>query len=368
LTLLFGVLIVLILSSRHLIIYLRKKRINPNWLISLALINLLVVVPELALRTVHFHYESGIEFGYPRPSRFMRYEVDEKLFWKLNTSDPDVNSWGFPGKEIVLPKPPLVFRVLFLGDSCTQQGFPEIVEQYLNLIRQDLPYKFESISLAIAGYSSHQGRIIAETYGLQAKPDMVVVYYGWNDHWQAYKAIDSEKKIRASRTIWTKIYNRIHRHSCFVQLICWFLDKFRQSTHPLDKARVRIDQYRDNLLRIYNVFEPDDIPVIFITAPTSHYRFGVPDYLLKQEFVRDKESAVELHKKYNQIVRVLVQENHGYLLDLEKEFNRLPDDQLRAIFSKDGIHFTDDGLHVVAGKMTYFINETVMNRKKGECP
>src|SRR6185503_10239350 len=99
-----------------------------GWLLAFATLNLLLVVPELALRVVGFRGEAGIQFGYPRPQEFVAFDPDARLFWKLRSSNRNVNSLGFPGKEVAVPKPDHRYRVLFLGDSCTQQGYPDIVE------------------------------------------------------------------------------------------------------------------------------------------------------------------------------------------------------------------------------------------------
>jgi hypothetical protein len=76
-----------------------------------------VVVPELALRTAEFRYEPGIQIGFPKPRNFLRFDVDPELFWKLPSSRSDVDSLGFIGDEIPVPKPPDTYRILFLGDS-----------------------------------------------------------------------------------------------------------------------------------------------------------------------------------------------------------------------------------------------------------
>ncbi len=72
---------------------------------------------------------------------------------------------------------------------------------------------------------------------------------------------------------------------------------------PLEQVRVPADQYRNNLAGIYDVLNAAGIPVVFLTAPTSHYRDGVPDYLVDQDFARDRDSVKRLHRQYNDIVR-----------------------------------------------------------------
>jgi hypothetical protein len=41
--------------------------------------------------------------------------------------------------------------------------------------------------------------------------------------------------------------------------------------------RSSIERISENLLTIQSMFEQQGVPVVFISAPTSHYRLGVPD-------------------------------------------------------------------------------------------
>ncbi len=96
--------------------------------------------------------------------------------------------------------------------------------------------------------------------------------------------------------------------------------------------------------------------MVFISAPTSHYRLGVPDYLVDRHFVTDKPSSVALHQSYNQIVREVAKTTGSHLLDLEQGFDSRAD--LDAIFSADGIHFTRGGLALVAKRVSEFLEES----------
>ncbi len=126
------VLVVAVSVGRPLLERLVGSKNLVGWSLTLATLNLFLVVPELGLRAADFRAESGIQFGYPRPTEFMRFAPDERLFWKLPPSNQNVNSLGFPGDEIPSPKPAGRYRVMFLGDSCTQQGYPDFVELFLN--------------------------------------------------------------------------------------------------------------------------------------------------------------------------------------------------------------------------------------------
>lgn len=346
-----------------LITYLHRKKGPLNIFLSIAVLNLCAIVPELSLRIANFRYESGIQFGYPRPSNFIRYEPDEQLFWKLKASEPDVNSLGFPGKKIIVPKSENVLRLLFLGDSCTQQGYPEIVARLLNDKYSNRSETFESITLAVAGYSSYQGRILADMYGTKFEPELVIVYFGWNDHWQAYRSKDSEKKITLKKNKWIELRNLLYCYSRLIQANSWIWDKLTGSvvTEPIEEVRVPIDEYRENLTHIRTIFVKANIPILFITAPTSHYQVGVPDYLVEAKFVQNKQSGITLHQAYNQEVRNIARFKQCFLLDLEAAFNSLPEENLRELFIHDGIHFTQSGLMKVAECISESIESRILH-------
>ena len=320
-----------------------------EWLLAFATLNLFLIVPELALRVTGFRGEAGIQFGYPRPHEFVKFDPDERLFWKLRSTDRNVNSLGFPGKEIVTPKPDHRYRILFLGDSCTQQGYPDMVELLLNGGQETTARRFECITLAIAGYSSHQGRVLAELYGERLEPDLAVVYFGWNDHWQAYQAIDSQRVAPDLSSPWARRLAFFQRFK-LVQGLGSLSASLRGANKPIGEVRVPSVQYRENLLTIQSIFARHRVPVVFITAPTSYYRLGVPDVMVDQNFVRDKQSLVTMHRTYNQIVREVAGSTGSYLLDLERDFDSRED--LHAIFLPDGVHFTQPGLALVAKRVS----------------
>ena len=358
-------LVLISVTFWFLISYLYGIKRSVTWVISLAVLNLFIVVPELGLRVAGFRYESGIQqFMYPNPTQFLsEYVPDKKLFWKLPSSRPDINSLGFPGKEITIPKPKNVYRILFLGDSCTQQGYPDIVETFLNAKHDNYSKRFESITLAIAGYSSYQGRILAELYGSEFEPDLVIVYYGWNDHWLALGSIDSEKVLYLQEKPWEKISNIIYKKVRLLQAIKKLIVSVKRidSNKPIDEVRVPPDQYSKNLLKIIKIFDNKNIPIVLITAPTSHYRLGVPDYLVEIKAIANKQSIIEMHKMYNQIVREIAR-NYGVLiLDLESEFDE--NENIQEIFSTDGIHFTSRGLALVAKQVAGFMEINILTNK-----
>jgi len=116
-------------------------------LLAVAAVTVVLGVPELVLRAIGFRYESGVEYRLPQgdPS-FVFYASDPDLHFKFDSAHPEVNSFGFPDKEIILPKPDGVYRILFLGDSCTQQGYPGRVAERLNRARATRDLRYDSVT------------------------------------------------------------------------------------------------------------------------------------------------------------------------------------------------------------------------------
>jgi lysophospholipase L1-like esterase len=331
--------------------HLDEKGLGLGLFLSLGVFNLLMPVPELALRAAGFRHVSQIQFGYPRPEDFVLFTPDETLFWKLSPR-PDVNSWGFFGADPRCPPEAGTYRILFLGDSCMQYGSPDsnyplMVQEILRRVPFRQPERVECVTLAMSGYTSFQGLKTAELFAGKLKPAVACVAYGWNDHWLAYGQTDANKRID-TRLI------RVYQSVRLFQLVGKLRHGDPEESLPLDKVRVSTDQYRGNLEAIWRLLHGLGVEVVFLTAPTSHGLRGVPDILLRMHFAQDKQSVLSLHREYNQIVREVASGTGALLLDFDTEFSR-PEDM--RYFKDDGIHFTTNGRQVAAQSVVSFLVE-----------
>jgi lysophospholipase L1-like esterase len=322
-----------------------------RWLAGCLLAGLFLSLTEIVLRLIHFHYEPDLEFSYPRPGDFSQLRYDPDVFWTLDPAQPDVNEWGFPGDEILIPKRKGEFRILFLGDSVMQAGYPALVE---GCFQQRGYSQVKAVSLAIYGYSSYQGRVLAEKYGEMLEPDLVVVEFGWNDHWLAYGEPDAEKQfhpLSPTKLLWHKALAR----SRLLQGLAWMETHLTEGKkNPLPGGvRVSAEQYRENLTRIREIFEGKNIPVVFITAPSGWARLGAPEEIFARGFATHAESVTVLHAQYNQIVRETGGE--GYVLDLEKQIQGSSAEQLAQFFETDHIHPSKSGSQEIAQWVCAFI-------------
>lgn len=308
----------------------------------------LLVVPELGLRSAGFEHLSGIQFGYPHPEDFWQLELDDELFWKLPAGSPMSNSLGFFGPEPARPKPRGVQRLVMLGDSCSQQdhpfAWPELAARELSTPERT----WECVNLALSGYSSHQGLKVAQRWLGQLEPDLVAIYFGWNDHWLARGAIDSAKRPALA-------FERVYRASALLQALRKLLVRtgLLGGDAPLmTQARVPLEEYRSNLVAMVALAREAGARVVLITAPSTH-DLAVPEYLLKHRFQTDARAVVEEHGRYNQALRELAERQQAPLLDLERDFAQRSD--RGALLREDGIHFSEAGRIAAARAFAEFV-------------
>jgi len=325
-----------------------------GWLIRLTVVlgslNLAVVTPELVLQAAGYHATSTVSYGGLRPEFRAYFEADSDLIWKFRQGQPGVNSLGFRGREINTPKPGGKRRLLIIGDSCADQDYASLLEQTLNYQRLPGQSEFECVLLAVPGYSSYQGRIIAEKYGSFLKADLAFVCFGWNDHWLAYGATDAEIG-QAAR--WVR---SLYRRSRLLQLAFECVHGGHRSPEKvLDILRVPPRQFQENLVAINRALVEAGTTTVFVTAPAGHETYGVPAYLIEEQLAVDTMTVLTLHRQYADIVRGVADATGAGLLDLERRLNEV--EQHRDLFMADGIHFTRLGLREVAFEMYKYLQD-----------
>lgn len=340
-----------------------RRRLG-GWLVAVGVLNLLTLAPELGLRAAGFRHVSGVQFGYPRPQEFWELVPDERLFWKLPPSAAGertglpVNSLGFLGPEPLESVPAGALRLVVLGDSCSQQGWPE---SYPDLLAAELATRgvaLDLVNLSMSGYSTHQGRVLAESELPVLAPDLVLVWYGWNDHWQAYGAPDAGKRGSLRR-------ERLYRSSRLLQALQRLSEAVgRPAGAPrIEATRVPLDDFRANLTAIVRAARAAGAEPVLITAPSSHGRLGVPAYLVDEGFAPSAEAVLERHRDYVEATRAVAAAEQAPLADLEAGLEQALD-PARA-FVEDGIHLSVPGRRAVARWLADFLEERALVARRG---
>ncbi len=251
-------------------------------------------------------------------------------------------------------KPAGVRRIAALGCSCTwgcyqtQESYPSILEKLLNL---EGAQKYEVLNAGVGSYSSYQGLQRLKRYVLNYQPDIVTIFFGWNDHWFAQ---NDDKNIRMRGDFEIFIVNILEKfrayqaaHYLFRKVLGAFQGK------PVGQKqfvfRVSPEDYRANLKEMIRAVRERGAQAVLFTAPYE------PSQLKASwVFPLPSEQLANVHENFNQVVRKLAAETQTPLIDLSMEVKVLRDaDPVRAaeLFS-DGIHYTPFGCETVA-KLIY---------------
>jgi lysophospholipase L1-like esterase len=318
---------------------------------------------EISLRVAGFQY-SNTPLEVRRFTDDPQGVVDRELAWQNRDG---VDRFEKDAQQLWVPKTsPLerhdlkaaagVFRIAALGDSCTaycvstRDSFPELAERFLNerLSSGQRSNKrgwrrVEVLNAGVASYSSFQGLQRLKHAVLPYQPDLITVFFGWNDHWITGTP-DDEIVLRSE---WeTSLVNALD-HLRIYQAGRWLLARARagrsggatrQSSKPV--PRVSLENYDANLRQFASIARAEGIQVLFITAPQDLRNWDNPDLQ-----PLSTAELVLLHGRYNDIVRAVAAETGMRLLDLDAIFEQ---QKPRRLIAKDGIHFNPAGCRLTA--------------------
>jgi lysophospholipase L1-like esterase len=222
----------------------------------------------------------------------------------------------------------------------TRESFPQLAEEILN---QQGGRRVEILNAGVASYSSFQGLQRLKHAVLAYRPDVLTVFFGWNDHWITGTP-DSEAKPRSE---WEAALANLLDHLRVYQAGAYTLAALRAGIAggPRKNAgelvlRVDLDDYEENLSEILDVARGSGMRVLFITAPQEIRGWNNPDLL-----PLPTERVVELHARYNDVVRKVARESGADLVDLAALVEAQPP---RSVIAADGIHFSPAGCRFVA--------------------
>jgi lysophospholipase L1-like esterase len=286
---------------------------------------------EVALHAIGFSFRTfpTVQFGYPNPVDIrMDFVPDRDVFWVTRGYDDLLVSARRSHPSIV-----------FMGDSCTQLGtYPALT---LADLAERAPSVANGIKVGVVGWTSEQGLAQLKRDVLPLKPQVITVYYGWNDHWVALGRPDTDARPNAA--VWW-----LSQHSRIWQLL---LRVERAAPERLDRRPNRVDvaRYESNLETMVTLAATAGSRVVLITAPSGHERGREPPYLASR-WLRHLSDLVPQHQLYVAATRTAARDTGATLCDAEAAFAADPDHP--RYFRDDGIHLTADGDKAMARLLT----------------
>jgi len=252
--------------------------------------------------------------------------VDPQLFWRESDPGPDDPERDLRVIRVGDTPPPKTgkLRLLCLGDSCTRIALGGV--PFSRLLEEQLgPDSVEVWNAGLPGYSSYQGLTWLRSQLLAFEPDLVIVYFGWNDHWRTTGFTDRELAARFAR--WRpRILNLLQR------------------PHRPPPFRVPLPAFAENLRTIAQLTTAHGGKTIFITPPARVTRDAEARHI-ENKYILPGDNLPALHASYAAEVRRLGAIDGARVCDAAEVFDRLAEPDL---LMPDGIHPTDQGHHVLA--------------------
>lgn len=321
---------------------------------SLAVVIVFFAVIESILTAVDFKFEmpaiifegknefGGIEVNHTVPDTELLYRFKPGDYF----SGRQINTMGFREREVNPVKREGSVRVICMGDSVTAQGLPGYSE-YLNELLAAKPptdQSWEAFNMGVHGYSIQQGLILFRRQVRQLKPDVVTVYFGWNDHWLEAQSDDMMMAVRVSPVV-GKIFDRLREKRTFMALH-WLINSSSHQKRDVNDRILRVPPQRyEALLKqlVAEIRAAGAIPVLITAAcrPMTDAEVG-------KERIRSKEQGDRVHQQYVAITRKVAKKTDTPLFDLEAILKAPECDRY---FAPDGIHFDQYASEGILGKM-----------------
>lgn len=294
-----------------------------------------LVAAELVLRAVGYgRITPAMNFGVNTRGALERggCEPHATLFWTLPARPAPVDE----AVRAVHPRRPVApkgerRRLIVLGDSCSRISIESL--PYSATLERLLGPRWEVLNAAVPGYTSHQGLAWLRLQLLDLGPDLVVVYFGWNDHWRATGLTDRD-------------YER--RQASGRPRLLALLDR-EPATPPL---RVPLAEYAQNLEAMVAAIRARGAQVVLVAAPhdldgEARQRLAATGYILPDE------QPGPLHESYLAAVRRFAGRPGVAVLAADRLVAALAD---RApLLMRDGIHLTDPAHAVLAAALAELI-------------
>lgn len=249
-------------------------------------------------------------------------EHDPYLFWRLKDVQPEYSDGAR--------------RIMVLTDSVSVmyegRGYPDLLQTRLTQLYPE--ERLEVFNGGVPGYTSFQGLRYLQSELLDYRPELVVICYGWNDHWASNNGLPDKEQLTAGGSLLARL-----SFLRSVRLVT-SLARQRQQQH-YDKRgevlRVGPVDYRRNLGQMIELCTNRGIRVVLMTAP--YYRLN--------------ETVLQRHQHYNQTVRDLADQYGVVLYDPVALF--VGRQELFIEPAEDPVHYNWQGATIVADALAQLL-------------
>lgn len=275
------------------------------------------------------------------------FERHPELFWQPIANSPFTGPRG-------LRKPEPEWKVdtdeeltiLILGDSCSFLGQTTYAARLGGLLQEAIPKTIHIYNASCPGYSSAQGVMRLKQFE-ELQPDLVIVYFGWNDHWRSLNGCTDRELIERNRFArrTQSVLGNFHFYWLIYGLVAPVPQAQQPNEDPNAPVRVPLQDYADNLKTLASCVQTWNGRVLFLTAPTAFDEKALPEWAEQffGEFYQMSPSQVadipKTHRHYNEQVRTVASVYAPTAVcDLETALGKSP-----ALYRSDCIHLSEEG-------------------------
>ena len=256
------------------------------------------------------------------------------------------NNFGFIGRDFAYAKPPGVTRIAALGASTTADGYPAMLEEYLNATVAAQSNRFEVMNFAHGFYTSAHVLVNFVLNVLDFAPDYIVILQAANDE----HARASEAEFRGDYSHYLKVFQPpriwdryILRVSVPYRALKFYLNpnpewmfveaasQIRRKEPQRELNARELGVFRRNIETIIDVATARQIKVVLTTMPHSTDKRYPP---------------LHLHyiDQFNEVLRSIAA-NHDRLLFVD--LDKLMTGKVNDVFV-DPVHVNDNGRRMKA--------------------
>ena len=296
----------------------------------------------------------------------------------------NTNSLGFRGSEVNPSPTPGTLRVVVIGASAAFGWYVRDNETIAYYVQQKLTKELnqpvEVINAAVGTITSFQELMILETKVLSLKPNLVVIYDGYNDLYYASapKWDGTSPSVQYAKEVMREVNNRqpssivnqtiqvAMRNSEFLSTlnllyIAWIVKQ--QANTPTEFQPNAITVYQQNLKKIELISKNEDINLVFVLQPilTSDSKILANE----EKIVLDRldEPRKRVVTNYPQLINFFkksAQENaSASFLDYTNVFQSSSEH-----LYYDLVHYSPQGNQIIADRLTNDLVE-VIKQKQG---
>ena len=292
-----------------------------------------------------------------------------KLKPNYNVGDINTNSHSFLGPEFDIGNSQNNLRILTIGNSVT---FAPAKRNYSRVLEDKLKNKFDNIEVicgAVPGYDSFDVLDWHDEFFYKLKPDISIIYIGWNDlgQFQPFGLKYKTEKLSYSR----KTIRGFLEENLFLMRIPYFFIGRAERQKPVDNSEMT-DIEKDALSQFYPSHYLNNLNalikklkgngtkvyVIPLAGLVTHKNITQEEKQLIR-FPRGMNRKYNLYKgtylKYTQALDSVIKINNVEMIDI-RELIKTPAD--REIFTDD-CHINLEGAEVFGSFISESISEYV---------